>query len=107
MTKTTTTFINRHCASTIKTTLLCISAIVVLLGSLIIGGYSDTHYHTTATVFSVDENGTTFIDGAGYVWGVYDTNYHKGEFVELYFDNNCTDYTRNDDIIVKVKSLDK
>ena len=66
----------------------------------------DSNYSTVATVYSVDDTSTIFIDGAGYLWEVYDTDYKTGEFVTLYFDNNRTDYTRNDDKIVKVKNLD-
>ena len=81
-------------------------AIIFIVGLLAVGGYVDTHYTTVAEVYAVDETGTTFVDGAGYLWGVTDTDFHKGDFVKLYFDNNTTDYTRNDDIIVKVKILD-
>lgn len=80
-------------------------AIIFILGLLIIGGYADTHYSVIADVYTVDETGTTFVDGAGYLWGVSDTNYYRGQTVKLYFDNNCTDYTRNDDIILKVKEV--
>jgi hypothetical protein len=81
-------------------------ALGVILGLLVASGYLDTHYDTVAEVLSVDDTETLFVDGAGYVWGVYDTDFRKGEFVRLYFDNNTTDYTRNDDKIVKVKRLD-
>ena len=69
-------------------------------------GYQDTHYETTAKVYSVDTSETIFIDGAGYLWAVTDTDYKVGEFVELKFENNRTDYTRNDDKIVNVIRLD-
>lgn len=90
----------------IKSVLLSVTFVGMLLLMLMVGGYCDTRYNTVATVMSVDENGTTFVDGAGYVWAVSDVNYHVGQFVKLYFDNNTTDYTRNDDIIVRVKILD-
>lgn len=82
-------------------------AIIFMLIILITSGYSDTHYSTTATVSSVEDNKVTFVDGAGYVWVIYDgERYGKGQFVELKFYNNTTDYTREDDEIVKVKILD-
>ena len=86
--------------------LLIVAVVFGMLLPLVWCGYQDTHYETTAKVYSVDDAGTLFIDGAGYLWEVYDTDYKVGEFVTLTFDNNMTDYTRNDDIITKVKTLD-
>lgn len=97
---------NNTIIETIRTTVIGIAFITLLLLLLIVGGYADTRYSTVAEVLSVNEDGTIFVDGAGYVWSVYDTDYHKGQFVKLYFHNNTTDYTRNDDRIVKVKILD-
>ena len=100
-----TTFINTI-APIVKRTIPGICVMVLLLSIMLGCGYSDTHYTTVAEVFSVSEDGTTFVDGAGYVWEVYDTCYKKGDYVELKFYNNTTDYTREDDEIVKVKILD-
>ena len=86
----------------IKNFLLGLLVIIFILSVCIIGGYSDTHYTCQADVYSVDDSGTIFIDGAGYLWEVSNTNYYKGETVKIKFNNNCTDYTRNDDIILKV-----
>lgn len=86
----------------IKDFLLGLLVVVFILGVLIISGYSDTHYSCQADVYNVNDTSTVFIDGAGYLWEVSDTNYHKGETVKIKFDNNCTDYTRNDDVILKV-----
>ena len=80
--------------------------LLVMVGILCWTSYQDTLYKTTAKVYSVDEDGTLFIDGAGYVWAVYDTDYTKGDFVEIKFNNNRTTYTRNDDKIINVKVLD-
>lgn len=78
-------------------------ALGVIIGLLLLGGYSDTHYSCIAQAYIVDDSGTIFIDGAGYLWEVSDINYHKGETVKIYFNNNGTDYTREDDIILKVR----
>lgn len=83
----------------------------IFIGGLIlllaIGGYMDTHYTTTAEVFNVEDNEITLIDGAGYLWAVTDRpDLHRGDFVKIKFDNNTTDYTRKDDIIISVKRLD-
>lgn len=81
-----------------------LSALLLLLGTV---GYIEEHYSTIAEVFSIDNDEVILIDGAGYLWTVVDRpDLHKGDFVRVYFDNNTTDYTRNDDIILKVKLLD-
>ena len=91
----------------LKTIAMNFCAVLFILLLLGVGGYADTHYSTTAEVFSVDNNEVILIDGAGYLWAVVDRpDLHKGDFVKVYFDNNTTDYTRNDDIILKVKVLD-
>lgn len=82
-------------------------ALIVIVGLLSITGYMDTHYTTTAEVYSIEDNSIILIDGAGYLWEVTNrTDLAKGDFVKIKFDNNCTDYTRNDDIILSVKRLD-
>ena len=79
--------------------------IVFILLVLAISGYADTRYSTRAQVLSVNNTSTLFVDTAGYVWEVSDTNYTKGQSIMLYFYNNTTDYTREDDIIVKIKPI--
>lgn len=64
---------------------------------------NESEYSTTAKVFSVSEDGTQFVDGAGYIWEVSDTDYAENTFVEINFDNNGTDNNRLDDIIISVK----
>ena len=86
--------------------LTAIFSLLFIIGVLCWTSYKDTLYKTTAEVYSVDEDGTLFVDGAGYVWAVYDTDYTKGDFVEIKFNNNRTNYTRNDDKIINVKVLD-
>lgn len=89
----------------LKDFLLGVVCIAFILLLLIIGGYGDTHYSTIAQVYEVSDTDTTFIDGAGYLWGVNDTDYIKGQTVKISFFNNCTDYTRNDDVILKVRKI--
>ena len=84
--------------------LIFIGALVLILA---IGGYSDTHYSTTAEVYLIEDNEITLIDGAGYLWSIIDRpDLYQGQFVKIKFDNNCTDYTREDDKILSVKALD-
>ena len=85
--------------------IVALMIIVIILG---IAGYMDTHYTTTAEVYSIEDNSIILVDGAGYLWEVVNrTDLKKGDFVKIKFDNNTTEYTRNDDIILSVKPLDK
>ena len=92
--------------STLVSTIIVFATILIITIVLILASKMETQYNTTAEVYRIKPTETLFIDGAGYVWSAYDTNYRKGEFVQLYFDNNRTDYTRNDDKIIKIKRLD-
>ena len=80
---------------------------VTIIGSMIISGYSDTHYTVQAQVYSIKDNTVLLIDGAGYIWEVTDRKdlITKGQDVKIKFFNNTTDYTREDDIIESVKVL--
>lgn len=85
-------------------TLAMLGCCVIVLG---IAGYIDTHYSTVAEVYSVEDNSILLVDGAGYIWEVTDKpELHKGDMVEVKFFNNCSDYTREDDEIIKIKLLD-
>ena len=90
----------------IKNYVLGTVGIIVFIAVLAFADTYQTRYTQYATVLSVDDNETLFVDAIGDVWSVYDTNYHKDETVKIKFFNNCTDNTRNDDIILKVKRVD-
>lgn len=84
--------------------LLLLAILMVLLGTT---GYVETHYDTVAKVLSTEDNSVLLVDGAGYVWEVTDRpDLHKDNFVNVKFFNNTTDYTREDDEIVKIILLD-
>ena len=88
-------------------TLLVIIVGIILF--LVFPAIADTYQHNytqICNVYSVDGNTTLFIDPVGYLWEVNDTNYVKGETVKLYFHDNFTEYTREDDVIKKVKRVD-
>ena len=90
-----------------KNFLISFMMISFLMLLLVIGGYSDTHYSTTAEVISTDTD-VVMVDGAGYVWAVSDRpDLHKGDYVKIKFFNNTTDYTREDDEILDVILLDR
>ena len=79
----------------------------IITGLLMIGGCAETRYNTTAKIYKQVDNDLFLVDGAGYVWCVSDRpDLVLGDMVTVYFDNNCTDYTREDDIILKIKRLD-
>lgn len=82
---------------------------IALTFIIIIGfcGRLETRYSCVATVLSNENDSVLLVDGAGYIWELVDRpEFKKGDFVKIYFDNNYTDYTREDDIIIKVKLLD-
>lgn len=84
--------------------LLLLVILVALLGTT---GYVETHYDTVAEVLSNDGDSVLLVDGAGYVWEVTDRpDLTEGSFVKIKFFNNTTDYTREDDEIVKITLLD-
>ena len=81
-------------------TLAILGCCVIVLG---IVGYSDTHYSTVAEVYSIEDNSILLVDGAGYVWEITDRpELHKGDMVKVKYFNNTTDYTREDDEIIKI-----
>ena len=95
----------RRVLATLLTFVVVFSVIVTVLG---VAGYSDTHYKTVAEVYSVEDNSILLVDGAGYLWEITDRpELHKGDMVEVKFFNNTTDYTREDDEIIKVTLLDE
>ena len=89
-------------------TLLTFVGVLFIMGATLgIAGYVDTHYSTVAEVYSVEDNSILLVDGAGYVWEITDRpELHKGDMVKVKYFNNTTDYTREDDEIIKVTLLD-
>ena len=84
-------------------------AIVGVIVFFVLPAVADTYQHNytqICDVYLVDDTTTVFIDPVGYLWEINDTDYVKGETVKLYFHDNFTEYTREDDIIKKVKRVD-
>ena len=63
----------------LKKSIITILMAIGIIAILAISGHAETHYSTTAVVYSTDDTGTIFIDGAGYLWETTDTNYNKNE----------------------------
>lgn len=83
--------------------------LVVMMVFLVIPAIAETYQHRytqICTVYEVHKEYTTFIDPCGYLWDVFDTDYELHETVKIYFDDNLTDFDREDDIILKVKRVD-
>ena len=89
--------------------------LVALVFTLVVLGvfyFNDYHkkesYSTGAIVLTTANNQAVLVDGSGEMWSVNDRpDLHKDDFVEIYFDDNKTDYTRKDDIILSVVLLDE
>lgn len=81
-------------------------AMMVILLLPAIGETIQHNYSQICEVYMVTDTETIFVDPVGDLWSVYDTNYRKGETVKISFYDNLTDYTREDDIIKKVKRVD-
>lgn len=108
-------YLKKATAQDIYENIACIAApifafillLAILIGLLGTTGYVETHYETVAEVLSTEGNSVLLVDGAGYVWEVTDRpDLHKDDFVKIKFFNNTTDYTREDDEIVKITLLD-
>ena len=80
----------------------------IIVGTLYICGKSGHNYSTIASVFEIENDEITLIDGAGYLWTITNRPDLKlNNFVKIYFNDNQTDFTRKDDIIMYVKALDE
>ena len=85
-----------------------VALIVGIIVFLVLPAIADTYQHNytqICDVYSVEGNTTIFIDPCGYLWEVNDNNYVEGETVKVYFHDNFTETTREDDIIKKVKRV--
>lgn len=80
-------------------TSIIISALVMFNGSI--------QYNQYATCTVTDINETVFVDATGNVWSIDATDeFNEGDTVIITFDDNGTDYTREDDIIIEIKKAD-
>lgn len=83
----------------------------LILTMLIIGGLNTVNnmtgtYTQYATVYVTDIDETLFIDSIGNVWSIEATDeYNEDEHVIITFDDNGTDNTIEDDIIVDIKKV--
>lgn len=65
-----------------------------------------SYYTQYGEVYLCDINETLIVDATGNIWSVYDTELNEGDTVKIKFYTNHTDYTREDDKIVKIKRVE-
>lgn len=90
----------------LNTLLVIIVGIIVFF---VLPAFADTYqsYYTQyGEVYLCDINETLIVDATGNIWSVYDTELNEGDTVKIKFYTNHTDYTREDDKIIKIKRVD-
>lgn len=90
----------------IKNFIVVAIAVFMLIGAPIIADTYQSYYTQYGEVYLCDINETLIVDATGNIWSVYDTELNEGETVKMKFFTNHTDYTREDDEIVKIKRVD-
>lgn len=78
---------------------------IIISGLVIFNGSVQYNQYATCTVTDINE--TVFVDATGNVWSIDATDeYDEGDTVVITFDDNGTDFTREDDIIVKINKVE-
>lgn len=78
---------------------------IIISGLVIFNGSVQYNQYATCTVTDINE--TVFVDATGNVWSIDATDeYDEGDTVVITFDDNGTDFTREDDIIVKINKAE-
>lgn len=90
----------------LNTLLVIVVGIIVFLVLPAIADTYQSYYTQYGEVYLCDINETLIVDATGNIWSVYDTEFNEGETVKITFYTNHTDYTREDDEIVKIKRVD-
>lgn len=79
----------------------------IIISALVVFNGSSIQYNQYATCTVTDINETVFIDTTGNVWSIDATDeYNEGDTVIITFDDNGTDYTIEDDIIIEIKKAE-
>lgn len=109
MTKTTNYSMNNSNSNNNRPLIMAfvIALVIASLLNFIPTWYHKTHYSTVAFVDTVTEDEVSLVDPCGDVWAVDAIpNVNEGDLVNVYFYNNSTTYTHNDDIITYVRKID-
>ena len=90
-----------------NTLLVIIVGIIVFLVLPAIADTYQSYYTQYGEVYLCDINETLIVDATGNIWSISATDeFNEGETVKMKFYTNHTDYTREDDEIVKIKRVD-
>ena len=87
----------------IKNFIVVAIAVFMLIGAPMIADTYQSYYTQYGEVYLCDINETLIVDATGNIWSVYNTELNEGDMVKVKFFTNHTDYTREDDEIIKVK----
>ena len=90
----------------VKQIIFIFVATFFLIGMPIIADTYQSYYTQYGEVYLCDINETLIVDATGNIWSVYDTSLEEGDTVKIKFFTNHTDYTREDDIIKKIKKVE-
>ena len=80
--------------------------IIGFIGVLAFADTYQTHYTQYGEVYLCDVDETLIVDATGNIWSIYDDTLNEGDIVKIKFFTNHTDYTREDDEILKIKRVD-
>jgi hypothetical protein len=84
--------------------------IVGIFVFIVLPAFADTYqsYYTQyGQIYVCDINETVIVDATGNIWAIDATDeFNEGDTVKIKFYTNHTDYTREDDAIVKIKRVD-
>lgn len=84
---------------------MCILTSIIISALVIFNGSVQYNQYATCTVTDINE--TVFVDATGNVWSIDATDeYNEGDTVIITFDDNGTDYTIEDDIIIEIKKAE-
>ena len=89
----------------IKDTIAVILLLTVIIIPPIVGGTVERTYFMNAEVVLTINDKVVLKDETGNLWDFFGDDFIIGEMVKVRFDTNGTDYTREDDIVEKVKKL--
>jgi hypothetical protein len=85
---------------------MCV-AVFMLIGAPMIADTYQSYYTQYGQIYVCDINETVIVDATGNVWSIDATDeFNEGDTVKMKFYTNHTDYTREDDAIVKIKRVD-
>lgn len=83
----------------IKKIFATIVVLTVFVGIPILAGTAETHYFKNAVITYVRGNYVVAEDDNGYEWEFNKEGFSVDDKVKLYVNTNCTESTREDDVV--------